>query len=161
MELTITFNPLTLLAFLGCTVLFLIYIYRIFKADVHQSISNIQEKVRRSAVEECSKLIAQVLQKPEVHNSLTNIIAAGITAWVVGDGQEHVAGMIDGTNQKKVAREIGKQFPSMVSAAAGGVLDSFNPFKSRNNNKKQERELKKFHMSDVLEDDGTSIYPDD
>mmetsp|Transcript_2006 Transcript_2006/g.2576 ORF Transcript_2006/g.2576 Transcript_2006/m.2576 type:complete len:167 (-) Transcript_2006:594-1094(-) len=73
-----------------------------------------------------------VLEKPEVHDAMCNLISQGISTWVQGDGPEHLEEIIARKYHQKAAREIGKQLPSLVGSISKGVVESFNPFKSFN-----------------------------
>mmetsp|Transcript_5251 Transcript_5251/g.6977 ORF Transcript_5251/g.6977 Transcript_5251/m.6977 type:complete len:146 (+) Transcript_5251:159-596(+) len=143
MEIVITVNLFSLLVFFLCLSLCFIYMYKVFKADLDDRALQFQQKFREGVIDAFSGGVTEVLKKEEVHLTLTNIIAAGISTWIDGDGQAHVGGLVDSKNQKLVAREIGKNLPGLVGGVTAGVVDSINPFKKKNKNSSDSTEAKK------------------
>ncbi|GBG28218.1 Hypothetical Protein FCC1311_044412 [Hondaea fermentalgiana] len=81
-------------------------------------------------VRSAGRFTVSMLEVPEVHDTLTNLIAGGINAWLVNpEAQARIERLISGGSEKEVARELGKKLPALASSFTRGVLDGCVPFR--------------------------------
>mmetsp|Transcript_2727 Transcript_2727/g.6378 ORF Transcript_2727/g.6378 Transcript_2727/m.6378 type:complete len:181 (-) Transcript_2727:208-750(-) len=118
--------------FVAGTVLTIIFMISWIRTVINrEKVYKYSNEVESMIVRRAGKFAVSMLEQPEVHETLTNLIAGGINAWLVNpEAQAHIEHLIAGAPQKEVAHEFGRKLPSLATSFTKGIFDGVVNYRS-------------------------------
>ena len=106
----------------GCLVTFGSLIFYLRSNAAKRSLSQLLVIVEEQLIDIATRLIVNLLSKPEVVDAVTKLIAKGINTWVVDINSQQNLRDVFRSNDKEAMKELGRKLPGMMSSFSSGIV---------------------------------------